>query len=174
MRNSPSGPLTVTDEISAAIPYDQTVSPTAPGDFLVVLVASVAGTFVPIGDPLAGQAALIAGAKTRSGRVLRARIALIANQDTSGNGDIDFQWSVNGAPIGNVVTLKWADGVFFPDVSLLTFQQIVDNGHGTEVDFGEPAWGPSDFVILTAKVKGPIFPASKAFVLFSFENSYER
>lgn len=174
MRNSPSGPLTVTDEISAAIPYDQTSSPTAPGDFLVVLVASVAGTFVPVGDPLAGQAALIAGAKTRSGRILRARIALIANQDTAANGDVDFQWSVNGAPIGNVVTLKWAEGKFFPNVDALTFQQIVDNGHGTEVDFGEPAWGPGDFVILTANVKGPIFAGSKAFILFSVETTYER
>lgn len=174
MRNSPSGPLTVTDEVTAVIPYDQTSSPAAPGDFFVALVASIAGALVPVADPLAAEAALIAGAKTRSGRVLRARIALIANQDTSGNGDIDFQWTVNGAPVGNVVTLKWADGAFFPDISVITPQQVIDNGHGTEVDFGEPAWGPGDFVILKAVVKGPIFPASKAFILFSFENSYER
>jgi len=174
MRNSPSGPLAVSDEISASLLYSQAVQPTAPGDYFAVFVAGVAGQFIPIGDPLAPEAALFAGAKTRAGRILRARISLLANQNTSGNGDIDFQWLVNNQPVGKLVTLKWSSGTFVTDINAITVQQAINAVRaGSQVDFGEPAWVANDVVILKATVKGPIAPGSLAAIPFTFETTYE-
>jgi hypothetical protein len=175
MRNSPSGPLAVSDEVGAMIVYDQSSQPAAPGDFYVAVVGGVAGAFIPVADPLAAKAFLITGVKTRAGRILRARISLLADQATSGNGDIDFQWLVNNKPVGNVVTLKWADGAFFADTSTLTPDQVIAGNQQSnkEVDFGEPAWVAGDIVVLKAVVKSPIAASSKAIIPFSYETTYE-
>jgi hypothetical protein len=163
----------ITDEVNATLVYDPANgSPGAAGDFYIVTIAGAESLFVDLASPQAALVAVINGPRTRAGRIGKARLGLLVDQTSVGNGNVILQWYVNTTPVGNPVTLVWSTGIPCPDINNATFAQVLAaNAAAAEVDFGNVSWKAGDTVYLRANVGAPVAGAG-AIIPFVYETIF--
>lgn len=171
MRTSPSGPIALTDESVALIGY--TPADITPGVNYVLSFFNA--PFVPESDPTISQIPLSTGQKTRAGKIGRVRMSLLAPSGSAGNGNLHFQWTVNGVARGNLVDFTW-DPSAFADIDVLTFQQTIDliRSQALDLDFGVVSWEKGDVVILKATIDAPVIGVNASYFCTTIENTYDR
>lgn len=145
-RKSPSGPIAVTDQISA-FGLSSDVSTLTPGDYFVapLFFALLSGSsFVPVADPSTPALLLLNGPEATDGRIGDARLYSIFSPGTSGS-DVKLQFTVNGVPVGNIITVPWVTS----PVPVTNADAFAIN-KGALVDFGDVEWQGGDTVVLQA------------------------
>jgi hypothetical protein len=144
----------------------------APGDYYVLgeflLAALFGSTFISVSDPISPLGPLLFGPEVLPGRIGQARIGRAFDLSTDGSDDVQLQWTVNGIPTGNSVTVPWDQ---FASVGTITFPQALVIASGDPVDFGNVTWVAGDILLLKATF-GNVIGSGSAYIATAFDKIY--
>jgi len=166
-RTSPSGPVSVTDELRNLAELSAASNP--PGNYYTIPIAlAVAFSVVapPVNDNNTFQFSEFLGPETRAGRVGKTRVTLLADPATLGSDPLVLQWTVNGIPVGTPVSIPWIIPPAFT-----TLAEGLAFLSGSPVDFPGAAWQPGDFVLLQVTV-GAIVGGANGLLGITYEKNY--
>lgn len=143
-----------------------------PGDYYVLgefITAVLFGsTFSPVLAPTSVFGPLLFGPEVLPGRIGKARIGRAFDPSTNGSDNVQLQWTVNGIPKGNVVTVPWDQ---FGSIGTITFAQALAIASGDPVDFGDVIWVAGDVLLLKATF-GNVVGSGSAYIATAFDKVY--
>jgi len=165
-RTSPSGPKAITDEHSTAVQFDPNVLVVnTPYAWLLLPIPLI--PLVAFTDPNALIFPFVQGSRTRPGRLGKTRFALIADPSTAGTSPVKVQWSVNGVPVGDELTIPWVTSV-----APTTYAESCALVSGDEVDFGDVFWDTGDVLGLMITTGATFVGTTNTSLVMAYEEIF--
>jgi len=140
-----------------------------PGKYLALPIELLifSGTLQPVNDSNIEEFSVIQGPETRSGKIGKTRVTLLADPTTAGSDPLKLQWLVNGLPQGEEVTIPWTTTPAIPPTLADAFEVL----KGMPYDFPNAIWAPGDFVFLQVTL-GALISASQSLLTVTHEKNY--